>query len=301
LKKKHGVECLSLKDVVLKYASAAYSPDITKIVGDFSLSEAFLSKFPMWFRSQRSLFEKITKQSLLKHIPSLAPIINAYDLCLQSEPIALIMLWNDVAPLTKSLTFLGKKYGIPTLHVKHGMGGNLVYKKIWANKVAVYGEYCKRFYLRNGNTEEKIIVTGNPYWDNWQPCNSNELNKLRGNLGFSCHKKILLYAPTWYHNFGTTEDPLLHEKKDLSVVFNIVSELNKPEQLELIIKLHPGMEKKKPIYEQALRKMNMAGQIFTDISPLPLLQAADAVISGPCGTMGSHLKLTIDFSNYLLY
>ena len=279
LEKNHGVECISLQDVVSKYASAGYSPDMKKIVKNFSLSEAFLSRFPTWFKSQKTLFEKITKQSLFKHIPALAPIIKACDLCLQSEPIALIMLWNDVAPLTKSLTFLGKKYGIPTLHVSHGVHGNVqVHKKIWADKMAVYGERCKQLFLSNGNTEEKIVVTGNPYWDDRQPCKPNELNALKKYLGLSQHNKILLYAPTWYHNFLTNEDPLLYEKRDLSVLLETVRGLDKPEQIELIIKVHPGMEKKKSLYEQALRKMNMPGKIFTDISPLPLLQVADAVI-----------------------
>ncbi|MFH1624074.1 MAG: glycosyltransferase [Pseudomonadota bacterium] len=280
IEEHYGIEFLSLDEAVRIY-DIGCNINSQDVIETISFSEPFLSGFPSWFRSQHHLFEHITKQSLHGQLRVYGSQIKALDMFLQSEPIALIMLWNDVTALTKALTFLGKKYGIPTLHVSHGVIGvlpSLVHKKVWADKIAVYGDSIKRLYISYGNPEEKIVVTGNPYWDKWRPSPENEVNAIKDSMGLDSHKKLILYAPNWYHNFFSVTDPESVLTNDLKVVLEELERLNIPGEIELMVKIHPGHEEMAPFYEQELKKVSFSHSIFTTTSPLPLIQAADLVI-----------------------
>jgi hypothetical protein len=198
---RYDVELLSLSSAIQHYGpqctTASYSA-----ADKFSLKNDTLSGFPSWFTEKKSTVERIVIKSLKEQLIKYGPWIEAMDLCLQNEDISLILLWNDVTALTKSLTFLGKRYGIPSLHVSHGIPLTAeAHGKIWADKIAVFGDSSREFYLANGNQPEKTVITGNPYWDNWGPCSSHDVKKIKGALGLKNDKKVVMFAPTLVSQF----------------------------------------------------------------------------------------------------
>jgi CDP-glycerol glycerophosphotransferase (TagB/SpsB family) len=115
-----------------------------------------------------------------------------------------------------------------------------VHGKIWADKIAVFGESSRELYITSGNPAEKIVITGNPYWDNWGPCSSHDVEKIKEALGLNRDKKVVMFAPTWYHNFNTADDPELKIKRDLEILLDTISQLKLIDKVDLLVKLHGG-------------------------------------------------------------
>jgi hypothetical protein len=155
-------------DVEFLYLGSAIQNYIPKCTSEsyltprrLNLKNDTLSIFPSWFTENTPAIERLVIQSLKDQSIKYGPCIEAMDLCLQNEDISLILLWNDVTALTKSLTFLGRKHGIPSLHVSHGIPGRVpVHGKIWADKIAVFGESSRELYITSGNPAEKIVHIG---------------------------------------------------------------------------------------------------------------------------------------------
>jgi GT2 family glycosyltransferase/SAM-dependent methyltransferase len=294
---KYGVECLSLPEALNIY-SHNFSHNLTGKIDKLSFSEQFLDDFPLWFKSEAHLFKQVLKQSLHNQLHAYSAHIKALDLCLQSEPITLIMLCNDMTFLTKALTFLGKKYGIPTLHICPGIPSSTgVQKRIWADKMAVCGKAVKSLYTHFGNSEDKIVITGNPYWDNWRPCPKEDINTIKASLGLDTDKKIILYAPARHDNFPFAQETAVLVKKDADLVIEKLKELDNTHRFELILKIHPDREKTRPFYEQLLKKVSFSNRIFANASTLSLLQVSDIVICSGSMIVESALvgKTTLQF------
>ena len=278
LQDRYDVEFLYLGSAIQRYGPKCNVESY--ITHDMlNLKSNSLSRFPSWFTENTSTIERVLIQSLKDQAIKYGPWIEAMDLCLKNEDISLILLWNDVTALTKSLTFLGKKYGIPSLHVSHGIPYKIaVHGKIWADKIAVFGESSRELYLANGNPPEKIVITGNPYWDNWGPCSSSDLKKLKKALDLNIDKKVVMFAPTWYHNFRTADDPGLKVKRDLEILLDTMSQLKLINEVELLVKLHSGQKDKMAFYEAKIKARGFSHKIIAETSPLPLIQVSDVIL-----------------------
>ena len=275
---RYDVELLSLSSAIQHYGPQCTTVSYSA-ADKFSLKNDTLSGFPSWFTEKNSTVERIVIKSLKEQLIKYGPWIEAMDLCLQNEDISLILLWNDVTALTKSLTFLGKRYGIPSLHVSHGIPLTAeAHGKIWADKIAVFGDSSREFYLANGNQPEKTVITGNPYWDNWGPCSSHDVKKIKGALGLKNDKKVVMFAPTWYHNFRTAIDPELKVKKDLEILLDTMSQLKLTDKVDLLVKLHGGHKDKTAFYDRNIKARGFSYKIITEASPLPLIQVSDVIL-----------------------
>lgn len=279
LQERHNVEFITLNEALAQYKNK-YGSESFKSFQHLSVTDKYISKFPSWFNININTLENIVSQSIDKHVFACAPFIKAMDAYLQNEDISLIMLWNDVAANTKSLTFLGKKYNVPTLHLMHGglAAAYPVHMNIWSDKLAVFGENTRQLYLDNGNSDEKIVITGNPYWDNWGPCANGEEYVLKKKIGMDTHKKKIMFAPTWYNNQYSDEDPEILEKRDFAIVIDALKTLGNLDKIELLVKIHPGLKHKYAIYNKELEESPVPYRIFAQISPLQVIQASDVVI-----------------------
>lgn len=280
LQDHYDVEFITIYEAFSQYRNK-YADNLFKVFQELSVTEKYISRFPSWFHVNINILEHITTQSVKKQLHEYGPFISTIDAYLEYEDISLILLWNDVTAITKSLTYLGRKHRIPTLHLMHGglpIAFIPVHGKIWADKLAVFGENMRQFYRDNENSDDKIVVTGNPYWDNWGPCQRVEEKKIKNHLGLDNQKKIILFAPTWYHNLYSAENPKMLVKRDLTLVINALNMLEKVEEIELVVKIHPGMGHKAGFYNKELEGSRFTYKIFTDMSPLPIIQSADVVI-----------------------
>ena len=278
LNSEHNVQFTTLREVLWGYGSldcANFHDLFQKVL----LSQRVLSSFPTWFQKNAAFFEKIINESVNRQVKTYSPRMFAFDRFLRNEPVSLILLWNDVSAWTKALTYLGRKYGVPSLHMSHGLPGQVpVHGKIWADKIAVFGDSSKEFYLTNGNSEEKIVVTGNPKWDSYKPCEKADIETIKKECQMSILKKIVLFAPTWYGNFSNSDNPEELLKRDLRLVTSGLRNFLNRDEIELVIKLHPGCEDKRQFYEVAFKESNLPFKIFSGNSALRLLQISDVVI-----------------------
>ena len=278
MQNRYDIKFLTLSEGVARYRSSGYA-EFQNNFQNAVISERILSDFPIWFKKNAPFLEKILNESLVRQSRQYGPWIEARYRCFQNEDLSLILLWNDVTAWTKALTYLGRKYGVPSLHVSHGIPGQVpVHGKVWADKISVFGDSSRQFYLSNGNSEDKIVVTGNPRWDAFKPCEKEDIGRIKENLHLDFHKKTIMYAPTWYHNFGKADNPEESLMRDLKIVINGIKRLDIDDKVELAIKLHPGQKEIWKFYDHALRQESLSFKIFADMSPLQLLQVSDVVI-----------------------
>ena len=278
LQNRYDVEFMQIGSAIQRYVSNSNN-DYQKISDNLKLNDDILLKFPSWFTENASVLKNILDKSLKYQTRQYGPWIEAMDLCLKHEKLSLILLWNDVTATSKSLTYLGRKYGVPTLHISHGIPGRVpVHGKIWSDKIAVFGESTRKLYLDNGNPLDKIVVTGNPYWDNFSTCSFDDAIKLKKIFGLNIDHKTVLFAPTWYHNLSTADVPMLKVKKDLEIFLDTISQLKLNNKVDLLVKLHSGQEDKAALYERKIKECGIFFKIITDGSPLPLIQASDVIV-----------------------
>ena len=278
LVREHGCRFETLSTMLNKYRSSL-SNRVQKPQVRFKFNDDFKARFPKWLQQQLPHIEGIIDQSAEQQVKQYGPWIQIMDNCMREESFSLILLWNDVTFWTKALTFLGRRYEVPTLHIAHGIPGQVpVHGKIWADKMAVFGNSSKRHYINNGNHSEKIVVTGNPRWDQFQPCALDGIPKKKQRKGLSLHKKIIVFAPTWYNNFGNGTDPKQSLIRDLTIVLEGLENLVTMSSIELVIKLHPGQKDNWEIYDQLLSQKEVSYKLVADDSPLDIIQVSDVVI-----------------------
>ncbi|MGD9239788.1 MAG: glycosyltransferase, partial [Desulfobacterales bacterium] len=275
---RYDIEFLYLGSAIQRYRSNGTYRSYN-INQKIQFNNGTLYRFPSWFAENNAAIEQIVNRSIKNQLNKYGPCIEAMDLCLKNEDISLILLWNDVTAPTKSLALLGKKHGIPSLHVSHGIPyRNNVHGKIWADKIAVFGESSRELYITSGNPSKKIVITGNPYWDNWGSCSSHDVKKIKETLGINSDKKVVMFAPTWYHNFNTADDPELKIKRDLEILLNTMSQLKLMDKVDLLVKLHPGQNDKMAFYERTIKASGISYKIIAEASPLPLIQVSDVIL-----------------------
>ncbi len=86
--------------------------------------------------------------------------------------LRLILLQETNHPISKMLLLSGRQLGIPSMELVHGIPGpnNAFESRVAAaDYVAVYSEYVKRQYIAYGAAPERVFVTGNPAWDQYNP------------------------------------------------------------------------------------------------------------------------------------
>ena len=87
-----------------------------------------------------------------------------------------------------------------------------------------------------------------------------------------------MFAPTWYHNFKTANDPELKVKRDLEILLDTMSQLKLINEVDLLVKLHSGQKDKTAFYETKIKAHGFSHKIIAETSPLPLIQVSDVIL-----------------------
>ena len=192
-----------------------------------------------------------------------------YSECLtnifQQNISKLIIIGGECIKKNKIIAMLSRRYGLPLFLILHGtVGDRDIYDNLSSTNIAVYGEYYKDILIKKNNPSKKIIVTGNPAWEN---INSVTISKdILYNKSRLPNKKIILFATT--HIPQDTRDRLTY------AVFNALLKLS---DYHLVIKLHP--EEKKEFYIRLLKKFKLQATITEDLHLLhPLIKYSELVI-----------------------
>jgi hypothetical protein len=148
------------------------------------------------------------------------------------------------------------------------------------SKIAVMGEYTKRMLVARNIPVSKIIITGQPRWDdfnqNFMPVDRSALCK---KFGLDPNKKIILLTtqPLVESRMWSVQDREFY----LISIGEIISENS---EYSLIIKIHP--RERKQIYEDILMSTKLIDKckLFSNENIHELLLCCDVLITHVCTT-----------------
>lgn len=124
---------------------------------------------------------------------------------------------------------------IPTLNIQHGAIADVQhYRYAIADRIAVWGEHDRDLLLRNDVPEEKIVITGQPRFDDLGR-RTHDTAELRLQFGVPASHRVLLWATTPFvprlsYDFPDRNRRYLQALLDLLV---------RESSWNLVIKLHP--------------------------------------------------------------
>lgn len=127
---------------------------------------------------------------------------------------------------------------IPSIVIQHGAIGDVGgYTPVITTKIAAWGDICKNQLVNAGVPDEKVVITGNPYFD---PIFDKKIDKeyICGRLGLDPRKGILLLT-----TLGDVETPFVmphiiawYNEKLATAVIKVMQEFK---DKQLVIKTHP--------------------------------------------------------------
>lgn len=154
----------------------------------------------------------------------------------------LMMLHNDVEPLTRCAALWAKQNKVPCLHIPHaiyqdvnrGPAGTDVHDLITASHLAAAGEFQREWYIRRGFSVENIRLTGLPQFDEWFRYKPDR-DEARRKIGLDLARPVVVYASTWPQ--GTN---LLGITDEWAAAYlSFLEAVKTMPQVQPIIKLHP--------------------------------------------------------------
>jgi len=159
------------------------------------------------------------------------------------KKIDIIVVTNDTVPFENKVIKIANDMNIPSLMIQHGALGEVEsFEPSITTKVAVWGELTKQWMINLRESQDKLIITGSPRYDEYITKKSEKKEKILKKFKISSSKKILLY-PTHPFNMDISLSPstrlsIEENKEILDKLFNVAKELS----LFLVIKLHPTNE-----------------------------------------------------------
>jgi len=158
----------------------------------------------------------------------------AIDLIEAEEP-SLIVFTYDAMPHEKSIILSSRFNNTPTLEVQHGVTNvDIGFVPLYTDKVAVFGENSKQFFIGYGIDENRIEITGRPLYDSWTK-DSKKNSEVLKHPDIPKEGRIILMATSalFHHRLDTFNNI----KNMYSSVVKTVRQF--PDHT-LVIKLHPS-------------------------------------------------------------
>jgi len=200
----------------------------------------------------------------LSRFPDLAFLADMAEEAINREAPSLVILWDDIGPFGKTIAMVCKKKKIPCLTAQHGIFGGMPVIKSCSDKVAVYGDYARSVFIKNGTPEEKIIITGNIKFDLLL---RKKFDKKRvfEKLGVPENRKLIVLATT----SGSTNERIFRMA---------LSAAKKMKGARIVAKLHPA-ERDISGYIRIMKEMNFEIPLVKDFDLYELLNACDLLLT----------------------
>jgi len=181
----------------------------------------------------------------------------------------LLVVMNELNVLGRATVLVARSQGVPSLHLQHGiMAEWMLWRKLHADHIAVWGEADRRRLILAGVPSERITVTGNPHFDRLtQRISPETVRALLASLGLQADRPIILVT--------TQHDSLEASRRQLSAVIQAATAF--PEH-QIVVKLHPA-ERFEP-YRRMLRELRAPHVHLTrDVDLFALLEASAVLIT----------------------
>lgn len=207
-------------------------------------------------------FFYVRSVKLMEHIELMKKIIDII------KP-DIILVEDDRSPLGKTFIEVGKSEKIPTLIVCHGLiADHPIHGPIFADKIAVMGDYMKEALIKRGVSPNQIVITGQPSYDRLLQENSGfGKENICKQLGIDPEKKII----------ALITQPLPWEINE-PVISKVFSSMKNFPEVQLVVKPHPAEESK--LHELILRETSQNNIIIKkDLDIFELLFSSEIVIT----------------------
>jgi len=207
-----------------------------------------------------------------------------------------ILVHNDVEPLTRAAAEWGKAHEVSCVHVPHAVYHNIdntgydLHNIITASHILTSGRYQTEWYQKRGVGEAIIGETGLPQFDEWSI--KQDFNSQWGRSLFKGLRQdlpVICYASSWRQNTNLTGMHDGVEETYMAILDCIVKLHGK---VQFIIKCHPrgnniGWHEKKAI--EARDKAGIKPGTFAEVVDSGLeacLQASDLLFAyGPSNVL----------------
>jgi hypothetical protein len=199
--------------------------------------------------------------------------------------------------IEQTITLAGRRMKIPTVGVLDFWGNyserfNDIYSgehfKFLPDKIAIMDQYAQRDMLKEGFDKERLVITGNPHFDDLEAkarkFTEQDKITLRKQIGLRDRVLFFYAANAW-----KKDKPKMGywDLDNIKLVNDALRELPEDKKGGVIVKLHPRVPKEDLDEIKEYLQTKSAGRIklVTDIHPQELVLASDLTLT-PFSTLG---------------
>ncbi len=283
---------INFKNIKLEYNTVDIHPKLEEIIKNFKKfigTEDYLSKtFTINDISFWKIFEDDFVAFCKKRFSEVLFLIDSFTQFLDKEDIKLLITLDDSQQVGRTSTMLCNIQNIPSLlslnadlnifHDEKRKWEIPSLQKIHVDKFAIYGNLSKQLCLNHKIDSKKIVITGNPRYD-----------ELFNRKIISNNKNVLItlsgIASTAWSTFFSIPLILKYEKMFREVLLS----LGKYEK-NVTIKLHPTQDAIIDVQGIVNESLPNA-QIFKNANTYDLISQSDVIISPPSSVITEALIL----------
>lgn len=151
----------------------------------------------------RQTLLRLVEEGMAAELPTAAMVVESLATAREEYDIVLHVTTEDITARGRLVTAWAVAHGVPSLHVAHSIAladPYTVHARLGADKLAVYGARGAEGYLDLGIAPERIVVTGNPAWDDYAGL-ADRRPRIRADLdqeyGLDPTLPLVVFGTTW--------------------------------------------------------------------------------------------------------
>lgn len=227
---------------------------------------------PLW-PIVRPLLDRVVEAQILPGIRRVA----AYKRALDTLRPDGILLMADTDMLELALVLAAQARKIPTVVVQHGVLVSPSNYDFNADRMAVWGELPKEWFIQTGKSPERLIITGYPLFDRYRalpPPTTAARARLRKRLGLPGGARVALLVTNQSGGVGRLLQP--GEGAELfEAIFQTFAD-HLPD-LVLIVRQHPAEDRGIP--QRLAARFRLTVALNPEAELAELIDLADVIIS----------------------
>jgi glycosyltransferase involved in cell wall biosynthesis len=188
------------------------------------------------------------------------------DYILSALSPRIIVMSSDCHKISRMVVFLARRRNIATLVIQHGATvGRHAYVPVYADRIAVWGEISRQWFLANDVPDNKLVITGQPRFDSLYEFNAKA--KSKHSLSGTTRPRIVVATSPIKREMDSRVIDII--SKGLTPFRNIIAP---------VMKLHPGYGKPE-FFASLVKDDGLDWQIVRHCDLYELLSEAEAVIT----------------------
>jgi len=162
----------------------------------------------------------------MENIAQAKTYVDVYMDMLERLQPEIVILFNENSLPDRAMANVARMKGIPSIAIQHGLFIGYVYRSLATDKMLVWGDEPRKFWLQQGCVPERVISIGALAHEKWQPLKKQATSVLH-------IKPCILFLGQNPAAFISHET----HRKTVDAVFRVIRAL--PEY-DFVVKPHPG-------------------------------------------------------------